>query len=292
MVSGPSRKRDLTPVGGSSVHWTERSIASIVAGRWPSPHSPTSLHCCQRLSSGLRPGAHTEVCAALHGLGHRACGHRPRVDLAVPRRTTPPTFTGSCLPSTVPPSRALETHQAPPKNMGDKCSSHGLSLQHSRVHSRPTRGCVFGTPEPTGVSCSVLVVSLHLDGLLRVSCAGLLHPADGPGVRRVSSAEADSPRRCGPYEVSHVVSRTRSPGPSRAEACHRVRSPWAVASMAFQHLHETSRRVDSEESARVSHRTDPRWPSLRCAGAQDRRGRHPRVPSSWRHGPKTHPQRS
>lgn len=114
MVSGPSRKRDLTPVGGSSVRWTVRSIASIAAGRWPSPHSPTGLRCCQRLPSGHRPGAHTEVCAALHGLGHRACGHRPRVGVAVPRRTSPPTFTGSCLPSTVSPSRALETHQAPP----------------------------------------------------------------------------------------------------------------------------------------------------------------------------------
>jgi len=207
-------------LGGSSVHWTERSIASIVAGRWPSPHSPTGLHCCQRLPSGHRPGAHTEVCAALHGLGHRACGHRPRVGVAVPRRTSPPTFTGSCLPSTASPSRALETRQAPPTWMGDRHSSHGLSLRHPRVHSRPTRGWVFGTPEPTGISCSVLVVSLHLDGLLRVSSAGLLHPADGPGVRRVSPAEAGSPQRLRtlrsftcrqPYPVTEAMPRRSAP---------------------------------------------------------------------------------
>jgi hypothetical protein len=35
-------------------------------------------------------------------------------------------------------------------------------------------------------SCSVRVVSHHLDGFLRTGAAGLLRPATGPGVRRVS----------------------------------------------------------------------------------------------------------
>jgi hypothetical protein len=43
-------------------------------------------------------------------------------------------------------------------------------------------------------SCSALVVSHHLDGLLRVRVAGLLHPASGSGVRRVSGR---SPVPCG-----------------------------------------------------------------------------------------------
>jgi len=38
----------------------------------------------------------------------------------------------------------------------------------------------------TPCPCSVLVVSHHLDGLLLIDLAGLLHPAPDPGVHRVS----------------------------------------------------------------------------------------------------------
>lgn len=57
-----------------------------------------------------------------------------------------------------------------------------------------------------GPSCSVHAVSHRSDGFLRERSAGLLHPAAGPEVRRVSSTEADSPQRCGPFEVSRVHS--------------------------------------------------------------------------------------
>jgi hypothetical protein len=44
----------------------------------------------------------------------------------------------------------------------------------------------FGPTIPIVESCSALVVSHHLDGLLRAGATGLLHPAAGHGVRRVS----------------------------------------------------------------------------------------------------------
>jgi hypothetical protein len=55
----------------------------------------------------------------------------------------------------------------------------------------------FHRPDPTRVSgsCSALVVSHHLDGLLRTGAAGLLHPAVDYGVRRVSrSSPREHPR--------------------------------------------------------------------------------------------------
>jgi len=44
-------------------------------------------------------------------------------------------------------------------------------------------------------SCSVLVVSHHLDGFLRSEVAGVLHPAADPGVPDVSRTRASSVRR-------------------------------------------------------------------------------------------------
>jgi hypothetical protein len=46
----------------------------------------------------------------------------------------------------------------------------------------------FGPEEPSSESCSVRVVSHHLDGFLRSEVAGLLHPAAGHGVRCVSGS--------------------------------------------------------------------------------------------------------
>jgi hypothetical protein len=83
----------------------------------------------------------------------------------------------------------------------------------------------IGPRLPHRKSCSALVVSHHLDGLLRSELAGLLHPAIDPGVRRVSghrlphTAEAirgllgPSPRRTHPGELLLADSRTASPRP-------------------------------------------------------------------------------
>jgi hypothetical protein len=54
--------------------------------------------------------------------------------------------------------------------------------------ARPLPGAEapLGPTLPSVRSCSVLVVPPHLDGFLRAEVAGLLHPAIGHGVRRVS----------------------------------------------------------------------------------------------------------
>jgi len=81
-------------------------------------------------------------------------------------------------------------------------SSHGI-----RVHpptgipqARPLPGAEapFGPTLPHADSCSTLVVSHHLDGLLRARVTGLLHPATGQGFaafhacRPAGSPESDS----------------------------------------------------------------------------------------------------
>jgi hypothetical protein len=50
----------------------------------------------------------------------------------------------------------------------------------------PEAEASFGPTVPPVESRSALVVSHHLDGFLRAGAAGLLHPAAGSGVRRVS----------------------------------------------------------------------------------------------------------
>jgi len=61
--------------------------------------------------------------------------------------------------------------------------------RNSFVRPLPVRVAASLRPRATSSkSCSVLVVSHHLDGLLRTELAGLLHPASDPGVRRVSES--------------------------------------------------------------------------------------------------------
>jgi hypothetical protein len=82
------------------------------------------------------------------------------------------------------------------------CPLPPLRRLSRRVHSRPARpperslvpsGRGFHAP----TSRSARVVSHHLDGFLRCRPAGLLRPASGPGVRRVSARwfRSSSPRR-------------------------------------------------------------------------------------------------
>jgi len=63
-------------------------------------------------------------------------------------------------------------------------SSLGIGVPAADVPpARPLRGAEapVGPAPPGAGSCSVLVVSHHLDGFLRVGVAGLLHPATGQG---------------------------------------------------------------------------------------------------------------
>jgi hypothetical protein len=65
-----------------------------------------------------------------------------------------------------------------------------IAQARSRVcHRASTPTCIaacFGFEEPSSKSCSVLVVSHHLDGFLRSGVEGLFHPSADPGVRCVS----------------------------------------------------------------------------------------------------------
>jgi len=93
------------------------------------------------------------------------------------------------------------------------------------VHSQRPEGCLRSAIA-TGRSCSVLVVSHHLDGLLRTLLAGLLHPAANLGVRCVSALARPGrsedlppggahPRRAfhTPRRIPLASSRTASPRP-------------------------------------------------------------------------------
>jgi hypothetical protein len=59
-------------------------------------------------------------------------------------------------------------------------------IDRSRVHSQRLRRAAFGSSVPPDDSRSAPVVSHHLGGFLRAAATGLLHPAAGPEVHRVS----------------------------------------------------------------------------------------------------------
>jgi hypothetical protein len=79
---------------------------------------------------------------------------------------------------------------------------HPSTVQHFRCPLPEPEGS-FGQDLPQSWSCSVFVVSHHLDGLLHLGAAGLLHPATGHEVRRVSSSLRQPTRRwpalCAPF---------------------------------------------------------------------------------------------
>jgi hypothetical protein len=103
---------------------------------------------------------------------------------------------------TVRPSPSLPPLQCPRLVRAGR-ASHPLS----RFTAPPSTSLRASTPGadpkiasigprlPHRKSRSVLVVSHHLDGLLRSELAGLLHPAVDPGVRRVSGPSSPAPRR-------------------------------------------------------------------------------------------------
>jgi hypothetical protein len=93
----------------------------------------------------------------------------------------------------------------------------------------PEARASFGPAVRPAGSRSALVVSHHLGGLLRVGSAGLLRPAAGLGVRRVSRRLSDVPegRRIGvPFPASRIhptkSSPRQQPFPHRCVRCLRV----------------------------------------------------------------------
>jgi len=98
------------------------------------------------------------------------------------------------------------------------------------VHSRRAFRLCFGDEGATLATCSALVVSHHLDGLLLGRFAGLLHPAADPGVHRVSGASASFAL---PVRAAHRAEirlpRDAFHTPRRMFlACSRTTSPWPL----------------------------------------------------------------
>jgi hypothetical protein len=97
--------------------------------------------------------------------------------------------------------RALSPRWVSPPLMGF-VRLHPSTVQHFRCPLPEPEGS-FGQDLPQSWSCSVFVVSHHLDGLLHLGAAGLLHPATGHEVRRVSSSLRQPTRRwpalCAPF---------------------------------------------------------------------------------------------
>ena len=148
----------------------------------------------------------------------RRCGH-PRSRLA-PRPDVP----GAVSPSTDPAPRRRCQRRDP----GD---CHRASTP-ARIAAR------FGPGEPSPGSCSVLVVSHHLDGFLRSEDAGLLHPAAGHGVRCVSGSRIPGsaavlwpepvPQAGGPTSSPQRISHPPKESSPAAAPRHRGRCPRAV----------------------------------------------------------------
>ena len=144
-------------------------VACSVAGRLVFPAPPSTFHRCRLGPRGL-PARAALPSPKLGDVGRRGL---------LPLLQSSPHLAGT------------------PRN---PCRSSGLEFllswhyplvapplfNHPRVHSQRLRRASFGPSVPPDSSCSVLVVSHHLDGFLRATAAGLLHPAASLEVRRVS----------------------------------------------------------------------------------------------------------
>jgi hypothetical protein len=92
----------------------------------------------------------------------------------------------------------------------------------ARVHSREQ--APFGPALPSNRTCSALVVSHHLDGLLRAQARGFVAPRSQPGVRRVldppepvPSEDGSGPPGALPATRVHTLRRV-----SLADSRHRI----------------------------------------------------------------------
>jgi len=184
---------------------------------------------CQSNLSGPKP------LAALLDLGAalsrpRSLALRPHPVSGLLQKRCPP---DPGRPSAVRASQARGRRSAPTE-VGALNVARVLLLGLLRVYSHPRRG--FGERRPAAPSCSALVVSHHLDGLLRAGSAGLLHPAAGSGVRRVSARSERGVctlrlgRSC-PRDAFRTLRSLHSP---TAAPCHHGRCPLGV-----EHLRST-----------------------------------------------------
>jgi len=199
------------------------------------------LHRCRRLPPGHRPGARAGARAALHGLGHRSCGHQPFVGSPTPRRMCSPTLTGPLAP---PPFHLHERSGRPPpgtevpgfvltKRTLAPTLSRPLPVSLSAVLRDP--GAIQGHLVPSSWSCSTSTACSA--SALRACCI----PLPVLGFTTFHRPRPTPRSVCGPFEVSPADSRSRSP--------HFVEPKLPVsaftrasASLAFSHLPETARR--------------------------------------------------
>jgi hypothetical protein len=137
-----------------------------VVARWTSP--PPSATLARLLAQGAGP----------RGSADRAARSPVKMNVRAPRDL------GAVLPDGRPVRAARHRCRASSLGVVQRTPLHRGSR---RVHSRPG---VSARPSGRGDQPrprSALVVSHHLDGLLLLDPAGLLHPAADPGVHRVST---------------------------------------------------------------------------------------------------------
>jgi hypothetical protein len=112
------------------------------------------------------------------------------VDAACATSPSPSTFASVIFSSPSERSRLCRNSSRPPKRSEFLLSWDSPALRPSAVRppmrTLPEARAPFGPTVRPVESCSALGVSHPLGGLLRIGAAGLLRPAAGYGVRRVS----------------------------------------------------------------------------------------------------------
>jgi len=144
------------------------------------PRQPTRSHRCDRAVNLWIHSPSKRSPVALTGVSLATCRHATSKAGLLSWGLTPP--------ETSPPRRCHPPLHRPlfraPLARSPAASTPSRSL------ARPT----FGLKMPLSKSRSALVVSHHLDGLLRNRLAGLLHPAADHGVRHVSHRSPTPPK--------------------------------------------------------------------------------------------------
>ncbi len=220
------------------------------AGRWPSPRPSPGLRRHRRLPSRTLPFAACRGRSPSPPCGPLAPRGRDPEPLA--RRPSPSPGRRASRPSVIDRPSAVRASRAPSATFGPvaRCRVSSVRIRSATCASTPAPKGI-GERRPAAPSCSILVVSHHLDGLLRAGSAGLLHPAAGCGVRRVSARSERGVwtlrlgRSC-PRDASRTLRRLTSP---KAAPRHRGRCPLGVG-----RSHATPRRC---EQAAV--RSEERW---------------------------------
>lgn len=140
------------------------------------------------------------------------------------------------FPSCIPSARARKIR---PPGIGLACSEPSACRRSRRIVSSRESACVapppfndaastprhprvsFGVLVPPSPSCSALMVSHHLDGLLRCFACESVSPRSGPGVHDLAGVPSrPPPKRQGQADLSSRARTLRSLSPPAAAPCH------------------------------------------------------------------------